>query len=462
MANRYFDPQLGSESNSGLSPLYPKKNPPALSNGDRLLQRRGSVYVRNAQWGFGLASDIEITGYGDVSWGKPIVEIASTSFNSIAVQGDRTVFRGLTFRDFKDSNAVPSPNRPNGIAFVSKGTYDTDPAPDKGEIYDCDFYRIPGDAVAFNGFNSSAFNALGTSTGIIKHCVFDEIGGDAVFAKVRTYFEVSYCRMTRLSMQNLTGDGIGFLDCNPVLAWVHHNYIDHREVDSKQCIIIDGLDGSGLAVVEDNVLLGFGDETYSPTLHVNLNVDQCKAIVRRNKIVTSGIGVTVNADGPLINSNLIMARRHATDGSGTVVMLVSNGRLLGNTIINTGKNAGYTLKTGSGRSGNVIKNNAVIGGDVFFKQASGSTSANGNNLFFGVANPYVDSADATLALAGTDIVADPLLNEFYRPTANSPLIGAGAPLDTYPLLDAAGNPFFRVPTIGAFEYQRPRAVRRLP
>lgn len=453
----YFDPQLGSDSNDGLSPLSPKKNPPALSSGDKLFQRRGSTYVRTSQWALGAAANVEIGAYGDVSWGKPVVQVATTLTSAISITGDNTIWRDTIFRGFTDQNN--GVNRPNGIVFGSQGVLNTDPGAG-GEIYDCEFYDIPGDAIAFNGIGSSSFASLAAARGIVKRCVFDNIGGDAVFAKIKTYFEVSYNRMTRLSTQNLTGDGVGFLDANPVLAWIHHNYIDHREVDSKQCVIIDGTDGSGLAIVEDNYLIGFGGPSQSPTLHTNINVDQCKAIIRRNKIVTSGIGISVNTDGPVINSNLLLIQNHSADGSGTVTLLASNGRVINNTFARTGGAAGAMIKAGAGRSGNIVKSNAVVGADVFFKQGSGSTSSNGNNAFFGTTSPYVDSAGAGLALASGDIVSNLLLNSNYRPTAASPLIGAGAPLDVYPMLDAAGVQFNRVPTIGAFEYIRPRAGRR--
>lgn len=93
-----------------------------------------------------------------------------------------------------------------------------------------------------------------------------------------------------------------------------------------------------------------------------------------------------------------------------------------------------------------------------FAAAAAGVSAS-NNAAFGNG---LSGTNTTSNITNTNgVTSDPLLGAYYRPTADSPLIGAGAPLDVYPMLDAAGVQFNRVPTIGAFEYVRPRAGRRV-
>lgn len=94
---------------------------------------------------------------------------------------------------------------------------------------------------------------------------------------------------------------------------------------------------------------------------------------------------------------------------------------------------------------------------AFAAAAAGITASNNAAYRNGLSGANVTS---NITSANT-VTADPLINVVFRPKDGSPLIRAGYPLDTFPLMDGANLPFARVPTIGAFEYVRPRAGRRV-
>lgn len=117
----------------------------------------------------------------------------------------------------------------------------------------------------------------------------------------------------------------------------------------------------------------------------------------------------------------------------------------------------------SGSPATTIRNVAIAASGLAYAVNADATSLTGSTCSGLMASGVTALFGAAGAISGSgnSIVADLLVNTIGRPTASSPLIAAGAPLDAYPMLDAAGVQFFRVPTIGAFEYVRPRAGRRV-
>lgn len=138
---------------------------------------------------------------------------------------------------------------------------------------------------------------------------------------------------------------------------------------------------------------------------------------------------------------------------------MSNIRVFNNTIVDCTKD-GVAIWFYVPSGALSIKSNVFSGCDYAVRAespAAGMQTISSNYVF----GSRLGNSGSNVSSAGLYFGTDPLLNAYYRPLANSPLIAAGAPLDAYPLLDAAGNKFNRVPTIGAFEYVRPRAGRRV-
>ncbi|MCL5460225.1 hypothetical protein M3M33_16430, partial [Loigolactobacillus coryniformis] len=79
------------------------------------------------------------------------------------------------------------------------------------------------------------------------------------------------------------------INADPIMVHIHHNLIDHSAVDAKQCIIVDTTTpGTGVCIIEDNVLIGWGSATATPTLH-NVIISDPVTTIRRNIIYTYGL-----------------------------------------------------------------------------------------------------------------------------------------------------------------------------
>lgn len=451
MATVYYD--FSATTNGSGTLASPKNTWTAPSNGDVIRLKRGTTFrsgqLNLSQSSLTFEAWYNADGSDDMLQPKPIITVQLTAGSGgINMTGTGThVWRNIVFKDFLNTN-TPTGNTPNALVLGSTGTYGVDPGV-SARILDCEFYNISGDAIAFNGVTVVTDFALAAPVAQVLRCVFNNIGGDAVFGQGQ-YFEVGYCTMTRLSMRNSTGDGVGFLFGNPTLAWIHHNYIDHQDVDVKQCIIIDGSNDLGLAIIEDNILIGYGNDKNPSNNHTMINVDQCRAIIRRNQLTCYGIGISVNTDGPQIYSNLLKVQNYRTDGSATVGLVVSNAQLYNNTFI-VNNNTGYVVKTGSGRSGNVIKNNIVVGAGTFYQQGNGSTGTYDYNVFYNTTNPYLDNSSAAISNGANDLVTNPLfISGSYKLNSSSPAKSTGTFVAYNRDLD--NIPFSNPPSRGAFTY----------
>lgn len=442
MAIVHYDFSAGSDGD-GTSTSTPKNTWATPSNGDIIRLRPGVPWTRGVlslsassltfePW---RRSDNNI----DSTDGKPTITVTfsgATSHGIIMTGTGTHTFRSLIFQDF----ARNSGDSLNGISFNSTGTIDVDPGA-SGAIEDCEFYGIPGNAVQWNGVSVAGGVAASAPVMRVLRSVFDNIGGDCVFGSAQD-IEIAHNRMTRMSQLTETGDGVGLLHLNPVRCWIHHNYIDHRDTDFKHCVIVDGIDGSGHALVEDNELLGVGT--------VGVNLDQCKGTVRRNIITTSGIGVSCNTDGNEVLSNVFFVNGYKANDDATVGMFTSDGLVDNNTFICAVKSTTAPLVgTGTGRSGNTLRNNVFKNAGIAYQRGSGSTETRACNWFENTTSPYVDSALAAIALAGSDQTGNAMLDSRGRPSRSSPLLRAG--YHTGYRLGADKRMFANPPPIGAYE-----------
>lgn len=161
--------------------------------------------------------------------------------------------------------------------------------------------------------------------------------------------------------------------------------------------------------------------------------------IRNNTIIAeadSPLQYVIEITSPTISfrNNLVIAYAYAQ-----TAMIVCYGSTLTSTIL--------------GNAGDLFANNCWIsaGGAVRFARLA-STASNYTQ--------YATLADAVTAfpsLFGTSVTSDPLVDRAYRPKASSPLIAAGSFQKSYPGAD--GRTMRNPPTIGAYEYVRPRSTR---
>lgn len=454
MAIYYFDFQGGN--GAGTSPADSRNTWVTPGNGDVFRFRRGSRWDRVGQVNLAFNTSLTFEAYwnpdgtDDETQPKPIITVRlSAGTSAFNFQGTGVhIIRNLVFRDFVDTTD-PLGNNPNALTFGTTGTYGVDPGV-SAEVWNCEFYNIPNNACNFNGNNSASTPNLAADRMRVMHCIFDGIGNDCVFGQAKDC-EIAYNRMSRMSNRAQNGDGVGLLYFDPTNCYIHHNFIDHQDTDFKHCIIVDGANlGVGITRIEDNFLLGKGT--------VGINVSECRAIIRRNTIYTEDIGIFTNADGPVITGNTIFVRGDRNTGTATLEMFTSNAICKNNTIIWEVKpRSSWGTSTGSGRTGNVLRNNLYVNGAVGHRQGTGTTDSFDYNAFDNVTAPYLDGSLNPISISANDLIVQDSCLRDGTIKSISPVLHQGVHAGYG--LDNTGNMFNNPPSIGAHEYIEQRGVR---
>lgn len=444
MADIYVDP---SRATNGSGSFSDPRNawPTGIGAADRILLKRGTRLTVSAQLSMGGGSNNIVCDYGDSNAPRPI--ITSTAGNqgliNVNVAGV-TTFRNIHFDQCLNMGA-------NGGVLAAQQVSGGRAA--NLAVYGCRFSGVGVNAVLLNGANtatlSSTFECIGNE--------FDDIGADCVFGGALDYV-FAYNRCTNLSTRGTNGDGVGFINGDPVRVWIHHNYIDHSRVDSKQCIIIDSTTpGSGLCIIEDNVLIGYGSESAKPALH-NVIISDPVTKIRRNLIYTFGIACGANTAQDEISGNLIIVGN--TNNLGPAIALSATGaRFVNNTVVGIGTldPTKAALIMGNPATAALVSNNIFSNLPIAVQSnVVGINPACSNNAYWNVATRRLGSGGAFAE--ANEVLSDPLLDPVtYRPLPGSPLIGAG--VNVGPLLDKSGKRFARRPSIGAYEFVRSRSAR---
>ena len=316
------------------------------------------------------------------------------------------------------------------------------------EVSNCYVHDVNGDAFADN-VDSNGIQAFGDRV-VIRNCVVERIPADGIWLQGSDYKIIDNVIRT-VSMKGIQGDCIqtnGDASLRNDRGYIARNYLDHSNKNSKQVIISGGVNYSSGTIIERNYcILAPYDGVIGTSC---IFVEASGSIVRRNYCQGGYFGIysSTSGTGVTAHSNVCVSNQRgvATDTSGI--------KILSNTIIGA---ALQGVEAGSDVTA-VVRNNLLMNCATGVRM-HGSASEDYNAFFGNGTNRAL--AGGTANWGTHDVFTDPLLGAYYRPTAASPLIGAGAPLDVFPMLDAAGVQFNRVPTIGAFEYVRPRSGRRI-
>ena len=425
----------------GTSASDTRRTIPNGSAGDSILFKRGTSFVTASQIAI-ITDNITWADFGDAADARPIYRSTSTSFGQVNVIGGGVIkFRNIDFSECAG-------NATNGGVVVASTTASTRVA--SLDFWGCRFTGTSYNAIRINGTNT----ATAAATFSAQFCEFDRIGEDCVFGGALDYV-FAYNTCTNLSSGTLTGDGVGFINADPDRVWIHHNYIDHSGVDCKQCIIIDTTTpGTGVCVIEDNVLIGYGNATTAPSQHTVIISDPVTTI-RRNVIYTAGLTCGINTASDRITDNLFMV----SNCTSQVASMVADGRIERNTFVATATlnaaRSALTMGTGAS-SAAAIKNNLFVGVPIGIKSdVVGVNPTVGTNAYWQVTTPRTGTAGA-FAETGA-VTADPLLSSSYRPQVGSPLLGAGTHANYS--RDADGKQRPNPPSIGAFDAA---TLRRVP
>jgi hypothetical protein len=420
----------GGPDGSGVSESDTRRTVPNGAPGDLVLFKRGTVFVATSQ--LAIVNAVTWGAFGDESLPRPVIESTAAVWGSINVAnaGPVTRFRDIHFRNFLSHSA-------NGAAITSAVTNGRACSLD---IRRCKFEAIQSNAVRINGTNTA-------SAALSFVCLdneFDDIGEDCVFGAALDY-EFGRNRCTRLSIRAGTGDAVGFINGDPVRVHIHGNYIDHSDVDSRQCVIIDSTTpGAGLCIIEDNVMIGFGSPTVAPVNHIVV-ISKAATIMRRNTFVGYGLIGGVNTADDEVTDNLFLVGN--VSSLGAPLSMMSSGLLAGNTIVATHPLPATRSAVTVAGAGARIHGNAFVGLPVGVRSDIPSNPTMSHNAYWNVAQPRIGAGGA-FAESGA-VTSDPLLDGKWRPRLGSPLRRAGLALNTR--TDRAGRLRAAPPAIGAFE-----------
>ena len=442
MADIYVDPSAatnGSGSEASPRTIWPT----SIGANDRILLKRGTTLAVAAQLSLGAGSSVTVMDYGDAALPRPRITSTATNFGSINVDVAGVVrFRNIHFDQFLNGST-------NGAVIVASPVAAGRVA--QLDIQGCRFSSCAWNAIRLNGTNTA-------TAALTFRCVgneFDDIGEDCVFGGALDV-EFAYNRCTRLSSRTLTGDGLGFINADPVRVWVHPNYIDHSLTDCKQCVIVDcTTPGAGEVIIEDNVLIGFGSATAAPTLH-SVIISEGKTKIRRNTIYAYGIVCGINNAQDEIADNLIYLGNNAA-AIGPPIAIAADGKVLNNTIIGVGSLPANTpaIVMGSGATAAaIVRNNAFINlpRGIQSNVAAGVNPTVGTNAYWQVPTPRTGTTGAFAEASA--ITADPKLAADGRPMPGSSLIRAGTHAGYR--RDRARTQRSNPPCIGAFDVARVR------
>lgn len=431
MASIYVDPSA-STNGSGTEASPRNIWPTSIGAGDVIYLKRGTTLIVSAQLSLGGGSNNEVRDYG--SGELPIITSSASNFGQINVdRSGVTTFRNIWFKDCRGGAAnggviVASPVAAARVANLA--------------IYGCKFTNCSYNAIRLNGTNT----ATAASTFVCKFCTFDGIGEDCVFGAALDY-EFAYNTCTNLSSGTVTGDGVGYINADPTRIWIHHNYIDHSAVDCKQCIIVDTTTpGTGVSIIEDNVLIGYGSASVAPSLHTVIISDPVTTI-RRNIIYTYGLTCGVNFLGDSVTDNLFVVGNCESQ----VTSMVADGIIAGNTFVATSTldASSIAVTMGSGATSAArVRNNLFVGMPIAIQSnVVGQNPTVGNNAYWNVTTPRLGSSGAFSE--SNAVTSDPQLAYAYRPKYGSPLIGAGTHLGY--TRDVERKQRANPPTIGAYD-----------
>jgi hypothetical protein len=408
VATVYFDFQ--GPAGGGTSPADSRNSFVAPADGDVFRFRRGSTWTRATQANFGAAIDLTLEAYwnadgsDDSSQPKPTFTNTQTaSSNSLNFQGNGT----HRIRDIRFLNCSSGTN--GGV--VGMGAV----AADAGRFASVIVERCDFNGTTWNAIRSSGVDATASRTIRVLGCTFDNIGEDTFFG-CADVFEYAFNRAQNVSMLTDSGDGVGFLGCNPTLAWVHHNRIDHSSRPYKHCIIIDVTTaGSGLALIEDNVLIGSIGYGADNTTIVNM---ESAGTIRRNRIFSGRVAVNLSGAAGVMEHNYVQVLE--TEASASIVALQAlNCQVLNNTLIGNGTALSPFIASAPSQTGQVMRNNVATQNGIFYSRGSGATETLSNNGFQGITTPYVGGSSTG------DIIGGLLLSSDGVPMTGSPLLTGG-------------------------------------
>lgn len=282
---------------------------------------------------------------------------------------------------------------------------------------------------------------------IIRNCLIQRIPADAIWLQGSDY-KIIDNRITDVSTRSIYGDCIqtnGDAVLRNDRGYIARNYLDHSTKNSKQVIMFGGVNYSSNGLIEDNYCL-MAD--YDGVIGTScIFVEATNSLVRRNYCKGGYFGIVSSTSGTgLVSHSNICVSNQRGIGTDTTGNSIYNNVIVGSVL--------QGIEAGSDPSA-TVKNNVLMNCSTGLRMRG--TSIEDNNSFY---NNGIDKALAsgTANWGVNGVYSNPKLDpKTFRPLPGSPLVSAGAYIGS--IKDISGKYFDNPPSIGAYQYIKPRKTR---
>lgn len=438
MTTYYIDPEEGKNANDGLSAETPKFSLPTPTSNNTYLFKRGTTYAASIVINSGVTG-VTIDAYGNGN--KPIINPGASDRWSVRISVGCT---GTTIANLELTGALGNGSQTCFGIYIGSGVGATS---DFVVVRDCYIHDITsntaGDCDGIIAFG----NNIEISCCVIRNIPDDGIWIEGLRANIRGN------KISNVGTDNsVTGDCIQLngetASSSAGEFRIIGNYLDHSNRLEKQGFIVS------------SASLGYGGQVAFNTCIFPLDVsgiggnacfysDQpgCQFIGNTTIGGTYGILLDTGTSQQVL-SNLIIGSYYGIVTSGSPTAM----RIDGNTFVDCLYGGAYF---------DSADNTSYIRNNIFYRcvrglASHGSINKNTNSYFGNTLYNWASVAGGG-AIDSDAFLGDPVLSGSYRPLSGSPLIEAGTYLGS--LQDNNSTTYWNPPTIGAYEYIRPRTMR---
>lgn len=423
MAMRYIDPEASGTGTGTLSDPFQSWASVSWTPGDIYLQKEASTFV------------------GTVS-----VTTGGSGENARVTLGTYDPLTGARSFDGSRKAKIAANGGQYGVVLTGTQSYIT---VGDLEVFGCrhassaaGIYKATGAGINVNFERCLVRDVYNTSTpagaaGLKGFCdgarllgnVVYDMGDDGVYFEGDN-LEIAYNTISRVSQNSTGGDCIQLSDgtISTNNFWVHHNELDHRDVDVKQGFIMMAASGSSGGLVEYNTVRGPVNAASFKALYIG----SPGVIVRRN-FLENGIRV-IDCDsvavGAVLEANIILSGGAVAATQG-IIVTANDAALRHNLVLSSAPYVtnGYGIQQASSATGIVLSNNIVSGWKYGIRTNNTNPATEQYNCFHGNETDRVNSNPSPIAIGTGSIVADPLLLDPSRPwlglRSDSPCWNAG-------------------------------------
>lgn len=449
MATIYIDPTFGTGGDGTLANPYNSWASVTWTNGNTYLQKENTIFIGSIIVG---ASTVTLGTYlaanGAQTENKNLQACINANGAQLGVHNNFVKRDDVTINNLRITNCrhASAPiavyaNNSGGLRWIVKNC------------------TIDDVITTSTPTGSSAGIKLFSDNAKILNNVIYNISDDGILVEGDN-IEIAYNRIYNISVGGTFGDNIqvacGVISAND--CWVHHNYCDHTNVDSKQCIILStGAGGIARGIVENNICFGFKGVT-----HKTMYSDSPDSIFRKNIIYDGWWGAQManGATGAVFESNVVVMSQVNVVSSESVrglMLSANNQKAYNNTIICLDKTKLAFGIEQQNYTGVVISNNISVGWMYGIRVHSSNPATESYNCVYNNETNVVNESLVSQSLGTGTVAVDPQLTSIYTLKTTSPLIEQG--LFTTNKKDANNVLRNNPPTIGAYEFVEERAVR---